>query len=879
MKYVKLSLFLILSLAQLTNLYGQKTVGVTSSIKSEISPGYNLFFSHRQSSTYLVDNDGEVVNTWVDGDNFNPGNSVYLLESGLLVRCKRPDGRIVWGGGEGGTVDIVDWDGTVLSSFTLNNDQFRLHHDVAPMPSGNILMIAWERISETDAIASGRDPEIITQGAVFSEKILEWDPTSNSIVWEWRAWDHLVQDKFPNLPNFGIVNQSKERINVNYDTHNAHPDWLHINSIAYNVALDQIVLSVPYFDEFWIIDHSTSTEEAKESSGGNAGKGGDLVYRWGNPHAYQAEANLPQQLFFQHDVHWKNPNAVLGDSDFGKILLFNNRMPEGTSVGNLIQTIDPSTSDYFIDDTEASQTGILKTYSHPTSANIAVSSGLSSVQALPNGNTLMFAGRNGYGYELNPRGEIVWEYRIPLKSGQPVPQGTILGTNDNITFRLNRYPTDFAAFEGRDLTPKGLLEEVIQSPVPTIEFNSASGNGSESISTANLQINLSESITENIIVYYSVSGTALNGGTDYTLADGTLIIPAGNTVSSIDISNIIDDEHNEADETVIVMLSNPGNATLGIDSIYTYTINDNDAVPTIGFTQSSSDGSESVSNANLQVDLSAISGQEVTVDYTVTGTATGNGTDYSLASGTLAITAGNSNNNIIATIVDDVLVEDTETLIVMLSDPVNAILSDNLEHTYTIIDNDRAILRVDGGNEIPITRIGLTSLFNLIIYNEGNIDLTISDISYPEGFDSNPGPITVSESDTVTIVVGFSPLEEKIYSGNVVFTSNSDEGQLEYNLSAEGRLVTSIDNGFIDSSLIELYPSPADNILSLNLSQLDGQTSWVVIFDSKGQQLYGKSEFNEKVIEIDVSHYNEGIYIAHIQIEQSIVVKKFIIRR
>ena len=120
------------------------------------------------------------------------------------------------------------------------------------------------------------------------------------------------------------------------------------------------------------------------------------------------------------------------------------------------------------------------------------------------------------------------------------------------------------------------------------------------------------------------------------------------------------------------------------------------AVPrTIAFDTTSSNGFESVSSANLQVNLSEVSSQDVTVDYTVTGTATGNGVDYTLADGTLTISAGNINNNItITNIVDDLLVEGDETIIVTLSNPINATLGANTVHTYTINDNTTNISEI-----------------------------------------------------------------------------------------------------------------------------------------------------------------------------------------
>ena len=102
----------------------------------------------------------------------------------------------------------------------------------------------------------------------------------------------------------------------------------------------------------------------------------------------------------------------------------------------------------------------------------------------------------------------------------------------------------------------------------------------------------------------------------------------------------------EANETVIITLSSPTNASLGTDIVHTYTINDNDNAPAIGFNITSSKSDEPSPPINITVDVSQISGREISVDYQLTGTASGSGIDYSLENGTLTINAGENTGTI-----------------------------------------------------------------------------------------------------------------------------------------------------------------------------------------------------------------------------------------
>lgn len=438
----------------------QNTVGLISMNKEQTADGYNLFFPHNQADVFLINNCGELVNTWTDSADYRPGNMAYLTEEGNLLKCKRyfnATADSIWAGGGGQIVELLDWDNNLLWQFELKDEIDRLHHDVALLPDGNVLMIAWELKTEAEAIQAGRDPALLFQNKLWPDYILEYDPSQDAIVWEWHAWDHLIQDIDPTKDNFGVVAEHPELIDINWNTNDGFPDWMHSNSIDYNEELDQILLSVPHFDEIWIIDHSTTTEEAKGHTGGKSGKGGDLLFRWGNPVTYRADG--PQQVFFAHDAQWVDDFVEEGNLYYGAISLFNNRVADDYSSVNILRPkIDPNTGAYAQTATTFAPSTFELNLLHPDTFPI-FSSGLSGAQVLPNDNFLILSGRTGNVFEINAAtNEVVWEYKIPLKGGSPVEQGTELALNNNITFRFTRYPTSYAAFQGKDLSPMNYLE-------------------------------------------------------------------------------------------------------------------------------------------------------------------------------------------------------------------------------------------------------------------------------------------------------------------------------------------------------------------------------------------------------------------------------------
>lgn len=225
-----------------------------------------------------------------------------------------------------------------------------------------------------------------------------------------------------------------------------------------------------------------------------------------------------------------------------------------------------------------------------------------------------------------------------------------------------------------------------------IYFAAATSSVAETETSLDVTVSLTPAFVDfsnpTTVDYAVTGGTATGSGTDFTLASGTLTIPAGFVSQNLSIA-LQDDALKETDETIIISLASPTNSGLsGTDPIvHTVTIVDNEADPSVQFNLASSSGDEA-SSPGITVILSEIAGTDITVDYVLSGTAVGGGEDYNLASGTFTVPGGSLSADLALAIVDDSEPESDETIIITISNPVNAVLGSQLTHTYTISDND-----------------------------------------------------------------------------------------------------------------------------------------------------------------------------------------------
>ncbi len=485
--------------------------------------GYVLFEPSSSTESYLIDKNGEVVHTWEGSLN---SMISYLLPNGNLIRLERDEDFPTFAaGGQAGRIREYDWDGNIIWDYKLATETELLHHDIAVMPNGNILGISYEVVPVDEAIALGRDPEHLPKAGLWMDKIVEirpHRPEGGEIVWEWHMKDHLVQEFDESKANYEPVGDNPRKIDINFHSaeagggpppteeqieqmkkngmvtsnatvDNQGSDISHTNSINYNADLDQIVLSVPGLSEIIIIDHSTTTEQAKGGTGGRWGHGGDLLYRWGNPMNYDKGTEADRRLYFQHDAKWI-PEGYPGA---GHITVYNNDIPDpkskfasvwqglGTTgppdfaikvgdVGNYSQVVElepaaDADGTYILDtDGKFGPDEPVWSYTAPDRYSF-YSAFISGAQRLPNGHTLITQGMQGRFFEIDENKEIVWEYWMPYVHDYTLPDGSPpqpKGPFNFGVFRSTLIPAGHDAIAGRELTPLEPQPEPFELPPP-----------------------------------------------------------------------------------------------------------------------------------------------------------------------------------------------------------------------------------------------------------------------------------------------------------------------------------------------------------------------------------------------------------------------------
>jgi uncharacterized delta-60 repeat protein len=243
---------------------------------------------------------------------------------------------------------------------------------------------------------------------------------------------------------------------------------------------------------------------------------------------------------------------------------------------------------------------------------------------------------------------------------------------------------DFGFYNG---TSRGHVARLQSSP-SLISFSAATYPVSENAVTAIITVNRTGGSFGAVAVNYATSDGTATAGVDYNSTSGTLSFADGETMKSFAIF-ITNDSLTEANETVNLGLSIvTGYAALGAQSTAVLAINDDDSLPSISINDISiAEGNSGQKTVVFSVSLSAISPNQITVQYSTSeGTAT-NTEDYMGGFGGILFGPNQASAVISVPINGDTLYEPDETFFVNLSNPTNAVIV-KAQGVGTILNDD-----------------------------------------------------------------------------------------------------------------------------------------------------------------------------------------------
>jgi len=368
--------------------------------------GYTLYTSEPNYTTYLIDNDLNVINEWYA--DCQPASMAYLQpDSTLIYPCKQDNPIIPVTAASGGRIIHYDWNGTILWDWVCDWE-YQLHHDIEPTPDGTILAIAKEDID-------GFMPDVI----------LEIEPNGihgANLVWVWKVSEHMGELDNP----YTFYEDADYHIN----------DWNHFNTVSLN-EYEEILLSSRNWSEIYIIPWDWGD--------------GKILYRWGNPQNYGRGDSTDQILFAQHGVN-EIPIGYPGEEN---IILFNNnsRMGMENDTSEVIEFRPPIEEDYIYVEDPTGYWNIFSRYyiedgepfgpTEPiwTFRDTFYAPKQSGAFRLPNGNTFVTVA-GGNMFEVTYDKEIVWEH-----------------TGSSNTFRAQKYGLDYLTLSG-DINHDGIVNVI-----------------------------------------------------------------------------------------------------------------------------------------------------------------------------------------------------------------------------------------------------------------------------------------------------------------------------------------------------------------------------------------------------------------------------------
>ncbi|HEX5423065.1 MAG TPA: aryl-sulfate sulfotransferase [Candidatus Acidoferrales bacterium] len=247
--------------------------------------------------TYPYGNSGadlpEPVEQLADG-NFLIALSPQVSTNGLFAKAAINDIREV--NLEGLTVHEFSIDDLNyrLAKNGFNLNVYTMHHDVLPLPSGHVIVLA--NTLKLFNNLPGYPGQLNVLGDVLIDLDQNWEP-----VWVWNSFDHLDVNRHP----------------MNF------PDWTHSNAVLYSPDDGNLLLSMRHQNWILKIDY----EDGRGS--------GNVLWRLGKDGDFKLQGGVdPTDWFYaQHGPHFSGPSTA---GNF-TLAIFNNgndrQFPAGVTCG------------------------------------------------------------------------------------------------------------------------------------------------------------------------------------------------------------------------------------------------------------------------------------------------------------------------------------------------------------------------------------------------------------------------------------------------------------------------------------------------------------------------------------------------------------------
>ena len=312
-----------------------------------------------------------------------------------------------------------------------------------------------------------------------------------------------------------------------------------------------------------------------------------------------------------------------------------------------------------------------------------------------------------------------------------------------------------------------ILNDDNPSPILSID-DVVNTEGHSGTKTFVFEITLSNASADTVSVHCATqNGSATVADGDYVAASGTLTFSPGQTSKNLSVT-VNGDAKAEADESFLVVLSNPTKATLG-DAQGSGTITNDDTGPslTVGDV-SQNEGNTGSTSFVFTVFLSAPSGETVTVQYAAqNGTAVA-GTDFVATSGhTLTFAPGDTAKQATISVLGDTQSEADETFRLLLSNPVHATIGDGTAIATVVNDDGVPSLAVGDVSSSEGDSGTKTFTFNVTLSSASSQTVTVQYSSQ-----DNTAKNLDDDYEPVTGILTFSPGET---SKAIAVTVNGDK--------------------------------------------------------------------------------------------------------